>query len=96
MATQGSIILVLLLNKKKELLAGPEIISRGFVYMKSSNELFDKLKLKVREEYSMMDLDRNAPGFFSELRNQLRKVVSNYVYSITEKDPMIIPVVVQM
>jgi mRNA degradation ribonuclease J1/J2 len=43
-----------------------------------------------------MDLDRNAPGFFSELRNQLRKVVSNYVYSITEKDPMIIPVVVQM
>lgn len=96
MATQGSIILVLLLNKKKELLAGPEIISRGFVYMKSSNELFDKLKLKVREEYSMMDLDRNAPGFFSELRNQLRKVVSQYVYSITEKDPMIIPVVVQM
>ncbi|MFM6256000.1 MAG: hypothetical protein ACKPEQ_43865, partial [Dolichospermum sp.] len=35
MSTQGSIILVLLLNKKKELLAGPEIISRGFVYMKS-------------------------------------------------------------
>ncbi|MEI6728038.1 MAG: ribonuclease J [bacterium] len=96
MSTQGSIILVLLINKKKELVSGPEIISRGFVYMKNSGELFDKLKLKVREEFNAMNLDRHSATYFSELRNYLKKVVSEYVFQITEKDPMIIPVVVQM
>lgn len=96
MSTQGSIILVLLINKKKELVAGPEIISRGFVYMKNSTQLFDQLKVKVREEFSMVDLDRNSPTYFSELRNYLKKMVSTYIFKVTEKDPIIIPVVVQM
>lgn len=96
MSTQGSIILVLLMNKKKELVAGPEIISRGFVYMKSSNQLFDQLKVKVRDELSMFDADRNSSTYFAELRNYLKKVVSNYIFKTTEKDPMIIPVVVQV
>ncbi|NJK70811.1 MAG: hypothetical protein HC932_00870 [Thermales bacterium] len=40
MATQGSLVLVLLVNKSKKLVGGPEIISRGFVYMKSTTGLF--------------------------------------------------------
>jgi ribonuclease J len=96
MSTQGSIILVVLINKKKELVAGPEIISRGFVYMKSSTELFDALKEKVRKEFNKFDVDRFSPTYFSEVRNILKKLVSNEIYQKTEKDPMIIPVVVQM
>lgn len=96
MSTQGSVIVVLLINKKKELVAGPEIISRGFVYMKNSTELFDQLKIRVREEFNMIDLDRHSSTYFSELRNYLKKMVSTYIFKVTEKDPMIIPVVVQM
>lgn len=96
MSTQGSIILVLLINKKKELAGGPEIISRGFVYMKSSSELFDNLKIEIKNKFSLFEIDRHSPTYFSELRNNLKKMVSDYVYQITEKDPMIIPVVVQV
>jgi len=96
MSTQGSVIVVLLINKKKELVAGPEIISRGFVYMKNSTELFDQLKIKIRQEFNSIDLDRYSSTYFSELRNYLKKMVSTHIFKITEKDPMIIPVVVQM
>jgi ribonuclease J len=96
MSSDGSIIVVILINRKKELVSGPEIISRGFVYMRSSNELFDKIKMVVRDEYDKMDLDPKSATFFSDLRKQLKRIVSKTVYKITEKDPMIIPVVVQM
>ena len=96
MSNDGTLIIVLLLNKKKQLVNGPEIISRGFVYMRSSSELFDKIKEKVKEEYNQMDLDPKSSSFFSDLRKQLRRVVSKTIYKITEKDPMVIPVVVQM
>jgi ribonuclease J len=96
MATQGSIVLVLLINKKKQLVGGPEIISRGFVYMKSSGELFDKIKMHVKKEFGIYDVDPGSASYFSDLRSQVRDSVSKMIYKITEKEPMIIPVVVQV
>jgi len=96
MSTKGAIVVVLLLNKKKQLVAGPEIISRGFVYMKSSNELFDQVKEKLRDEIKSLDLSPNEAGFFSELRKELKAITSKIVYKMTEKDPVVIPVVVQV
>jgi ribonuclease J len=96
MSNDGALIVVLLLNKKKQLISGPEIISRGFVYMKSSSELFDQIKEKVKDEYNKLGLDPKSASFFSELRKEIRKIVSKVIYKITEKDPMIIPVVVQV
>lgn len=96
MATQGSVIVVILLNKKKELLAGPEIISRGFVYMKNNNELMDMLKQKIRDAFFGFEIDAHSNTYFAELRSYLKKVASNYIFEATEKDPMVIPVVIQM
>lgn len=96
MSTQGSIILVVLLNKQKKMLAGPEIISRGFVYVKNSGQLFEEIKDAVRRKFDTLDLDPHSPTYFSELRVGLKKIVSEQVFAKTEKDPMIIPVVVQI
>ncbi len=96
MSTQGSVILVVLINKQKKMVAGPEIISRGFVYVKNSTELFDEIKQVVRQKFETLDLDPQSSTYFSELRNVLRRLVSEQIYKITEKDPMIIPVVVQV
>ncbi len=96
MSTQGSIIMVMLLNKRKQLVGGPELISRGFVYMKNSGELFDHLKKHIRNTFDTVDLDPKSPTYFSDLRNKLKNVISNEVYKITEKEPMVIPVVVQV
>ena len=96
MSTQGSVILVVLLNKQKKMVAGPEIISRGFVYVKNSGELYDEIKEAVKRKFNSLDLDPHSATYFSDLRNSLKKIVSEQIFAKTEKDPMIIPVVVQI
>jgi ribonuclease J len=96
MNKEGSIIIVLLVNRKKELVTGPEIISRGFVYMKNSQTLFDEIKTEMKKKYDQLGLDPNSETFFSDLRRDIKKEMSEFVYRKTEKMPMIIPVVVQV
>ncbi|NJS41471.1 ribonuclease J [Candidatus Gracilibacteria bacterium] len=96
MATQGSLVLVLLVNKSKKLVGGPEIISRGFVYMKSTTGLFDEMKEVIKKEYNAIDLDPKSSSYWSDLRNKLRNATREFVYSRTEKDPVVIPVVIQV
>ena len=96
MSTQGSIILVLMLNKQKQLVAGPEVISRGFVYMKNSSDLFDRIKDQVRKDFKSLKLDPKSKTYFSELRKELKNRVSDFIFKTTDKDPMVIPVVVQL
>lgn len=96
MYTQGSLMLVMLVNKQKRLVGGPEIVSRGFVYMKNSQELFDDIKKFTREEFKKVTVDKKSPTFFAELRKIIRKEVSDYIYKKTEKSPMVIPIVVQV
>lgn len=96
MNTQGTLMLVMLINRKKELVSGPEIISRGFVYMKNSQVLFDEIKRKTKEVFNNSNIDPKSENYFTELRKEVRDEVSNFIYSKTEKNPMIIPVVVQV
>jgi ribonuclease J len=96
MATQGSVTLVILINKKKELVAGPEIISRGFVYMKSATDLFDEIKEVVKTNFNKFDIEPHSATYFTDLRGQIKTLVSHFISKKTEKDPMVIPVVVQM
>jgi ribonuclease J len=96
MATQGSLIVVMLVNKQKKLVGGPEIISRGFVYMKASANLFDEIKEEVRTKYNKLDIDLNSKTYWADIRSSIRNITRDFVYSKTEKDPVIIPVVIQV
>jgi len=96
MATQGTLILVILVDKQKKLIAGPEIISRGFVYMKNSQTLFEEIKQEVRKIYSNIGVDPKATTFYSETRSKIRNQISDFLFNRTEKQPIIIPVIVQV
>jgi len=96
MSTNGTVILVALVNKKKELIAGPEIISRGFVYMKNNSDLFEEIKTELRNKFKSLTIDPESKTFFTDLRNEMKKEASAFIYKKLEKDPMIIPVVVQV
>jgi ribonuclease J len=96
MSTQGSVILVMIVNKQKKLVGGPEIISRGFVYMKNAQTLFDELKTEIRNRFVMADIDPNSKTYYSELRNYIKRISADIIFEKTEKQPMIIPVVVQV
>ena len=96
MATQGALIVVMLVNKSKKLVGGPEIIGRGFVYMKHSHSLFDDMKAEIKKEFDNLKLDASSDSYWSDLRAKIRNVSRDYIYNKTEKDPIIIPVVIQV
>lgn len=96
MAKEGTVMLVLLVNKQKKLVSGPEIISRGFVYMKNNTDLFDEIREEIKRKYSSIDFDPQSKTAWTDLRNGIRNIARNYIMEKTEKDPIVIPVVVQV
>ena len=96
MSTQGSVIVVLLVNKQKKLVGGPELISRGFVYMKTSVDLFDQIRDEIRAKFGSIRVDPESKTYWSEMRQQVRTLTRDFVVQKTEKEPMIIPVIVQV
>lgn len=96
MASQGTVVMVLTVNKSKQLVAGPEIISRGFVYAKTGKELFEEIKDEVKARFKTLKIDPASPNYFTELRTQVRNMAQDIIHDKTEKQPMIIPIVVQI
>jgi ribonuclease J len=96
MSTQGTIVITLLINKRKELIAKPDVVSRGFVYMKTSKDLIDDIKDHISEKFPNLEISPEGTSYFSELRSEIKLMVKNFVFKTIEKDPEIIPVIVQI
>jgi ribonuclease J len=96
MSTQGTIVVTLLINKRKELIAKPDVVSRGFVYMKTSRDLIDDIKDNIAEKFDTLSISPDGSSYFSELRSEIKVLVKNFVFKTIEKDPEIIPVIVQV
>lgn len=91
LSDNGIIIISATLSKRsKELLAGPEILTRGFVYVKDSTELIDNIKeicLKIIKENTYDNyID------YSKIKNNIRDSLSKYLSNQTGNKPMIITV----
>jgi ribonuclease J len=95
MATQGAVVVTLLINKQKQLITA-DVVSRGFVYMKTSRDLIDDIKNEVTTNFANINLDKGMSSFFAEMRSEIRTMVKNYIYRAIEKEPEVIPVIVQM
>ncbi len=76
------------------LVSGPEIVTRGFIYVKESDEMMDEMR-----EISLMALedqiDRGVKDF-NKLRNSVRDVLSEYVWKKTNRRPMIMAVILEV
>lgn len=93
LAEYGMVAVIMNLNNKTHQLIGRlNFLSRGFVYVKNSQKLFQELENIVRETHrewlSSKKLDRK------ELRKLLETRLSKYIYKKTEREPMILPVFV--
>jgi len=77
-----------------EIVAGPDIISRGFVYMKEAGELIDEARERVRvsfEESAKVEVTD-----WTVLRNHVRDVMSKFLYEKTRRRPMIMPIIMEV
>lgn len=95
LAQDGIIVVVATVNlDAKELLSGPEIVSRGFVYVKESEELMEGLRTKAEETLNFC-FDNNMQEF-NAIKGKVKDVLTNYIYSITKRKPMILPIIMEI
>ncbi len=95
LAGDGMIVVIATVSKKNnKLVHNPDIISRGFVYLKENKELIEQVRKKVRKIFDLVD--PNVPLQDDYLKNKIRNDVGQFVFSKTEKRPMVLPVVIQV
>ena len=92
LAEDGIMIVVMSLDKASgELAAGPDIVSRGFVYVKESDELIEEARHTVDEAIQKC-LDRGITDW-GKLKNTTKDSLSDYVWKKTKRRPMILPII---
>ncbi|MGE5417208.1 MAG: ribonuclease J [Acidobacteriota bacterium] len=95
LSQDGIIIVVVTINKDTgAVVAGPDIVSRGFVYVRESEQLIDEAKEKVRDALAICE-ERNITEW-ATIKSQVRDVLSKYLYEQTRRRPMIMPIIMEV
>ena len=95
LAQDGRIVVVASVSVQDGgLVSGPDIITRGFVYVKESEGLMEELKTVVVES---MEKSRRANGRdWSAVKGDIKNDLSNYLFKKTKRNPMILPVIMEV
>ena len=95
LSQDGLIIVVLTMNSGSgEVIAGPDVISRGFVYVKESENVMDEIKAVVRHE--VHKCEEQGIRDWATIKNSIRENLREYIFSKTKRNPMIIPIVMEI
>ena len=94
LSEDGLIIVVISLTKEGKVVSGPDIISRGFVYVRESEDLIEDAKNVVRKILNDDSRDnlRDWNGLKSDIRDNLR----SYIFKNTKRNPMILPIIMEV
>ncbi len=95
LSQDGLIVIVLTMDSSTgEVVAGPDVISRGFVYVKESENVMDEVKMVVRHE--VHKCEEKGIRDWSTIKNSLRENLREYIFSKTKRNPMIIPIIMEI
>lgn len=95
LAQNGIIIVVLTLEKySNQLLAGPDIVSRGFVYVRESEDLLEEAKRVVDE--AVDDCLRRHVSDWGKIKNVIKDSLSDFLWKRMKRNPMILPIIMEV
>lgn len=95
LAQDGLIIVVMTISGETgQIISGPDIISRGFVYVRESEDLMTKIKEISRESIENCMRSRNHD--WSSLKIAVKNSVYHYIYDKTKRSPMIMPIIMEV
>ena len=95
MSADGMIVIIATIDSKTgEPIGNPDIISRGFVYMKENRELIQNTRMKVKK--LVKDHDSRTPADVDYVKNKIRNEVGQFLFSKTKRRPMVLPVVIKV
>jgi len=95
LSQDGILIAVVAIDEaSRELVSGPDVISRGFVYMRESERLLDEARDRVKEAVEEC-LERGATDW-GAIKGEVRQALSKYLYEETKRRPMVLPIIVEV
>ncbi|MCC6093883.1 MAG: ribonuclease J, partial [Eubacterium sp.] len=94
LSEDGILIVVLTLDRYgRQILAGPDIVSRGFVYVRESEDLMDEAKLIVED--ALNDCLERRITDWGKLKSSIKDALSSFVWKRTQRNPMILPIIME-
>ena len=95
LAQDGLIIVVVTIeNESGAVVAGPDIVSRGFVYVRESEELMETARQLVKE--TLDDCQQKEIREWSAIKIRVKDSLSSFIYKKTRRDPMILPIIMEI
>ena len=95
LSQDGLIVIVLTMDSSTgEVVAGPDVISRGFVYVKESENLMDDVKSVVRHE--IKKCEERGIRDWATIKSAARENLRDYIFMKTKRNPMIIPIIMEI
>lgn len=95
LSQDGLIVIVLTMDSSTgEVIAGPDVISRGFVYVRESENLMDDVKSVVRHE--IKKCEEKGIRDWSTIKSTTRENLRDYIFAKTKRNPMIIPIIMEV
>lgn len=95
LSQDGILVVVVTLNKKDgTIMAGPDIISRGFVYVRESEKLLDEANKIVSDTLHKMSADKMSD--WSSVKNNVKDALGRFLFEKTRRKPMILPIIMEV
>ncbi|MDF2523383.1 MAG: putative hydrolase of the metallo-beta-lactamase superfamily [Clostridiales bacterium] len=95
LSQDGLIVIVVTISKESgQVIAGPDIISRGFVYVRESEDLMEDAKLKIKEALSKCEEKQITE--WGTIKSQVKDSLKEFIYSKTKRNPMILPIIMEI
>lgn len=95
LSQEGVIIVVITMDKVRGcVVAGPDIVSRGFVYVRESGQLMVEAKQKVRQ--ALANCEANQVTEWAAIKASVRDTLGKFVYEKTHRSPMILPIIMEV
>ena len=94
LSQDGLIVVVLTMDSLGNVVAGPDIISRGFVYVRESENLMDDVRMLINAE--VMQCVENHIRDWSTIKSTIRDSLKDYIFQTTKRNPMILPIIMEI
>ncbi len=95
LSEDGLIIVVVGISAKtKEVVSGPDVVSRGFVYVRESEQLMDNIKLRAKEAIEIANQKKASD--WNSIKTAVKNNLNQYLFSETKRSPMILPIILEV
>lgn len=95
LSEEGLVVVVVSLDMKQfKVAAGPDIISRGFVYMREASNLIKEAEQMIADHLNKIMSRKTSQ--WSEIKNEITELLAPFLYEKTKRKPMILPIIMEI